>query len=76
MEDRGFKFNQIGKTIEENLKPKENHLKNEEVQDDLIVKIIEIIKLVKEQIILDRSRIEPLDQFGMKEKILYLIISY
>lgn len=69
LEDRGFEFNQSGKTIEENLKPKENHLKNEEAQDDLIVKIIEIIKLVKEQIILDRLRIEPLDQFGMKDFI-------
>ncbi|WP_418905711.1 complement regulator-acquiring protein [Borreliella japonica] len=67
LEDKDFEFNRNENTIEENLKPEENHLKSEEVQDDLIVKIIETAKLVKEQIILDRARIEPLDQFGMKD---------
>ncbi|MCD2401648.1 complement regulator-acquiring protein [Borreliella bissettiae] len=69
LEDKDFKFNQSRKTIEENSKPKENLLKSEETQDNLIVKIIEIAKLVKEQIILDRARMEPLDQFGMKDSV-------
>ncbi|WLN24668.1 MULTISPECIES: hypothetical protein [Borreliella] len=59
-------FNQSEKIIEENFL-KENHLKSEVVQDNLIVKIIKIAKLIKVKIILDRANIEPLDQFGMKD---------
>lgn len=33
----------------------------------MIVKIIEIAKRIKAKIILDRARIEPLDQFRMKD---------
>ncbi len=42
-------------------------MKSEVVQNDLIVKIIEIAKRIKAKIILDRAKIEPLDQFGMKD---------
>lgn len=42
-------------------------MKSEVVQDDLIVKIIKIAKLIKVKIILDRANIEPLDKFGMKD---------
>ncbi|WP_420025787.1 hypothetical protein [Borreliella valaisiana] len=58
---------QSEKIIEANLKLDENHLKSEAVQDDLIVKIIEIAERIKAKIILDRAKIEPLDQFGMKD---------
>ncbi|WP_031505573.1 hypothetical protein [Borreliella garinii] len=42
-------------------------MKGKAVQDDLIVKIIEIAERIKAKIILDRAKIEPLDQFGMKD---------
>ncbi|WKC76534.1 complement regulator-acquiring protein [Borreliella valaisiana] len=67
LENKDFEFNRSGKIIEANLKLDENHLKSEAVQDDLIVKIIEIAKRIKAKIILDRAKIEPLDQFGMKD---------
>ncbi|WP_418905888.1 complement regulator-acquiring protein [Borreliella carolinensis] len=67
LKDASFEFNRNKKIIEENLKPEENSLKNDKVQDDLIVKIIEIITLVEEQVILDKAKIEPRDQFGMKD---------
>ncbi|WP_418454015.1 complement regulator-acquiring protein [Borreliella lusitaniae] len=67
LEDNSFKLNQSEKIIEENIKLEENYLKSEVVQDDVMTKTIEIVKLVKEQIILDRAKIEPLDQFGMKD---------
>lgn len=34
-----------------------------------MVKIIEIVKLIREQAILDRTKIEPSDQFGMKDSV-------
>ncbi len=43
-EDNNFEFNKSKKIIEGNLKPKENHLKSEEAENDLIIKIIEIVK--------------------------------
>lgn len=67
LENTNFKFNQREKIIGENLKPEANHLKVDAAKDDLVVKIIEIAKLVKARIILDREKIEPLDQFGMKD---------
>ncbi|MBB6043346.1 ribosomal protein L22 [Borrelia yangtzensis] len=65
--NKGFEFNQSEKIIEKNLKLKEDHLKSEAIQNDLIVKIMEIVKLIEAKTILDRAKIEPLDQFGMKD---------
>ncbi|ACO38531.1 conserved hypothetical protein (plasmid) [Borreliella burgdorferi 29805] len=59
MKYRGFGFNRSKKIIGKNLRLKENNLKSDTAQDDLkdlIVKIIEIAKFIKAQMILDRAK--------------------
>ncbi|EEH00276.1 conserved hypothetical protein (plasmid) [Borreliella finlandensis] len=69
LENKDFEFNKSKKILGKNLKPKENDFKSEVTQEDLIIEIIKIAKFVKAQIILDKAKIEPLDQFGMKDSL-------
>ncbi|APS99250.1 hypothetical protein Bmayo_04980 (plasmid) [Borreliella mayonii] len=69
LENKDFEFNQREKIIGGNLKLKENGSKSKVTQDDLIIEITKIAKFVKAQTILDRAKIEPLDQFGMKDSL-------
>lgn len=43
-EDNNFEFNKSKKNNWRKFKTKKNHLKSEEAEDDLIIKIIEIVK--------------------------------